>query len=278
MAVQIHPTAVVDSAARFDHDVTIGPYSVVGPDVELGAGTVIGSHVVIEGKTTIGKNNTIYQFASIGAAPQDLKFKGEDVRLEIGDDNVMREYVTIHLGTINGNGVTKIGNGNLFMTTAHVGHDCIVGDGVVMSTGTGLSGHVVMEDGVILSGMVGIGQRVHVGKMAYVGGLSGTARDIPPYIIGKGADHIYMKGINSVGLTRKGVPKENISALKRAYRAIFLADNTVAKGCDRAMEQWGNFPEVNYFITFIKNSKNGICKTEVNRWGKQPPSGSELSE
>jgi UDP-N-acetylglucosamine acyltransferase len=276
--MQIHPTAVVDSSAALDNDLTIGPYSVIGANVEIGSGTVIGSHVVIEGKTKIGKNNTIYQFVSLGAAPQDLKFKGEDVSLEIGDNNVFREYVSIHLGTINGTAKTKVGDGNLFMSTVHVGHDCVIGDGVVISTGTGLSGHVTVEDGVILGGMVGVSQRVRIGKMAYVGGFSAAARDVPPYIIGRGAENIFMKGINSVGLSRKGVAKENILTLKRAYRTIFMSDNTVAEGCEIAFEQWGHIPEVEYFISFIKNSKNGICRREVTKWESQSPSESESSE
>lgn len=276
MAVQIHPTAVVDRAALLETDLTIGPYSIIGPNVEIGSGTVIGSHVVIEGRTKIGKNNSIYQFCSLGGAPQDLKFKGEDVRLEIGENNVLREYANIHMGTIHGGGVTRIGNSNLIMTAVHIGHDCMIGDGTVIATGTGISGHVILEDGVILGGQVGISQRVRIGRMAYIGGGTGIARDVPPFIIGRGAGDICLKGINSVGLTRKGVPKDNILALKRAYRTIFLADNTVNKGCEIAYEQWGNFPEVNYFISFIRNSKNGVPTSEVTKCGESPSLESEL--
>lgn len=270
MAVQIHPTAVVDRAAMLDTDLTIGPYSIIGPKVEIGSGTVIESHVVIEGKTKIGKNNSIYQFSSLGGVPQDLKFKGGDVRLEIGENNVLREYVNIHMGTIHGGGVTRIGNNNLIMTTVHIGHDCIIGDGTVIATGTGISGHVTLEDGVTLGGKVGISQRVRIGRMAYIGGGTGIARDVPPYIIGRGAEGICLKSINSVGLSRKGVPQENILALKRAYRTIFLAGNTVSAGCEIASAELGNYPEVDYFISFIKNSKNGICLTEVTKWGERP--------
>lgn len=278
MAVQIHPTAVVDLKAELDNDLTIGPYSIIGPKVEIGSGTVVGSHVVIEGKTRIGKNNSVYQFVTLGAAPQDLKFKGEDVGLEIGDNNVFREYVSIHMGTVNGTGVTRIGNNNLLMTTVHIGHDCNIGNGVVISTGSGLSGHVIVEDGVILGGMVGVSQRVRIGKMAYIGGLSGSARDVPPFVIGRGTDNINMKGINSVGLSRRGVPQENIAFLKKAYRTIFMSENTIAQGCDIAFEQWGHIPEVEYFITFIKNSKNGICRREVSKWGNVPHSELGSSE
>lgn len=267
MAVQIHPTAVVDRGATLDADLTIGPYSIIGPDVEIGSGTVIGSHVVIEGKTRIGKNNSIYQFCSLGGPPQDLKFKGEDVSLEIGDNNVLREYVHIHMGTIHGKRVTRIGNNNLIMSTVHIGHDCMIGNGCVISTGAGLSGHVVLEDGVILGGMVGISQRIRVGKMAYVGGLTGVVRDVPPFIVGRGAESMCTKGINSIGLSRQGVPKENILALKRAYRTIFMSDNTVSTGCEKVMAELGNYPEVAYFVSFIRNSKNGICVTEEKKCG-----------
>ncbi|OGQ33460.1 MAG: acyl-[acyl-carrier-protein]--UDP-N-acetylglucosamine O-acyltransferase [Deltaproteobacteria bacterium RIFCSPHIGHO2_12_FULL_43_9] len=269
MAVQIHPTAVVDRAAVLDTDLTIGPYSIIGPKVEIGSGTVIGSHVVIEGKTKIGKNNSIYQFSALGGAPQDLKFKGEDVGLEIGENNVLREYVNIHMGTIHGNRITRIGNNNLIMSNVHIGHDCSIGNGCVISTGTGLSGHVVLEEGVILGGMVGASQRVRIGKMAYIGGFTAIARDVPPFITGRGTSDIYIKGINSIGLSRKGVPEENIRALKKAYRTIFLTGNTVGLGCEKAKAEVGNYPEVDYFISFIQNSKNGICVTEEKAWRVQ---------
>lgn len=272
MAIQIHKTAVVDPSAKLGDDLTIGPYSVVGPNVEIGAGTIVGPHSVIEGKTKIGFNNSIYQFSSIGSAPQDLKYKGEDVRLEIGDNNIFREYSNINLGTVHGGGVTKIGNNNLLMSSVHIGHDCSLGDGVVIATGTGLSGHVTLEDGVILGGMVGISQRVRVGKLAYIGGFTGIGRDVPPFVVGRGSDGIWIKGINSVGLSRKGFPEANIRALKRAYRAVFMSGNTVSAGCEIAFKEWGDVPEVDYFISFIKNSKNGICLTEVTKWGEHPHS------
>ena len=259
MAVQVHPTAVVDKRANLDQDIVIGPYSIIGPDVVLGSGTTVGPHVVIEGKTIIGKKNTIFQFASLGGPPQHLQFKGEDVRLEIGDGNVFREYVNINLGTIQGRGFTKIGNNNFIMSQVHIGHDCQIGNNVTIATGAGLAGHVVVEDHVFIGGITGVSQRVRIGTYAYIGGCTGIGRDVPPYTLGRGANAISIKGINVIGLQRNGFPEETILALRRAFRTVFLSDHTVQEGCDIAIAQLGSTPEVAYFISFIRESKQGIA-------------------
>ena len=217
---RIHPTAIVAPGAVLDASVTIGPYSVVGPRVHIGAGTAVGPHVVIEGRTTIGARNQIFQFASVGAVPQDLKYHGEDSELRIGDDNRIREFCTLQPGTEGGGMLTRIGNGNLLMNYSHIAHDCLLGDHNTVANGVQLGGHVVIEHGAVLGALAGIHQFVRVGESAIVGAGSMVSQDVPPFCNATG-DRATLRGLNSVGLKRRGISDEAIQALKRAYRIMF---------------------------------------------------------
>lgn len=221
MSSLIHPTAVIDPTAQLHESVKVGPYCVIGPHVTIGANTTLTAHVVIQGPTTIGEGNTFYQFSSIGDVPQDKKFKeGDEVYLEIGDRNTIREYVSISRGTIQDNSITKIGDDNWIMATCHIAHDCIVGSRTIFANGASLAGHAVIEDDVILGGYSMIYQRCRVGEGAITGFSSGIHRDVPPFITAAGYRAV-PAGINAEGLRRRGYSKEAISATKEAYRALY---------------------------------------------------------
>ena len=220
----IHKTAIVDSNAKISVNVTIGPYSVIGPNVVIGEGTVIQSNVNITGNTSIGKYNQIYPFASIGNDPQDLKFKGEKTLLEIGDNNKIREYVTINPGTEGGGGKTKVGNNCLFMVSSHIAHDCIVGDNVILANNVPLGGHAHVDDNAIIGGNSAVQQFTRVGKFAMVGGMCGVVRDVIPYGIAHGNRSI-LQGLNLIGLRRKNIPNKEILSLSEAYKIIFKNEN-----------------------------------------------------
>jgi len=216
----ISPQAVVDAGARIGQDVEIGPFSIVGPDVFIGDGTVVGPHVTINGHTSIGRNNRIYQFASIGEPPQSSAYKGEPTELIIGDNNLIREYVTINTGTVGGGGVTRIGNDNFLMAYAHVAHDCILEDHIIFANGTTLGGHVIVGHHAILGGFALVHQFVKIGPYTMVGGGSICLKDIPPYI--KAAGHpVKPFGLNITGLRRQGFDKADIGALKAAYHTLY---------------------------------------------------------
>ena len=216
----IHKTAIVDKKAKISEKAIIGPYSVVGPHVQIGEGTEIQSHVNITGYTTIGSNTKIFPFASIGTNPQDLKYKGEQTKLHIGSNNLIREHVTINTGTEGGGGITKIGSNNLIMIGAHIAHDCIVGNNVVIANSAAIAGHAQISDDVIIGGNCGIQQFTRIGRMAMIGGMSGVSRDIIPYGLSFG-NRNYLEGINLIGLRRKKVPNKEILALSEAYKEIF---------------------------------------------------------
>ena len=216
----IHKTAVVDKKAKISAKVIIGPYSIVGPNVEIGEGTEIQSHVNITGNTIIGNNTKIFPFASVGTNPQDLKYKDEETKLEIGSNNIIREHVTINTGTDGGGGITKIGNNNLIMIGAHIAHDCMVGNNVVIANSAAIAGHAQISDEVIIGGNCGIQQFTRIGRMAMIGGMSGVSRDVIPYGLSFG-NRNYLEGINLVGLRRKKVSNKEILALSEAYKEIF---------------------------------------------------------
>lgn len=216
----IHKTAIVDKKAKISESALIGPYSIIGPNVQIGEGSEIQSHVNISGNTTIGNNTKIYPFASIGTNPQDLKYKGERTKLEIGSNNIIREHATINTGTAGGGGITKIGNNNLLMIGAHVAHDCIVGNNVVIANSAAIAGHAQISDDVIIGGNCGIQQFTRIGRMAMIGGMSGVSRDVIPYGLSFG-NRNYLEGINLVGLRRKKVSNKEILALSDAYKEIF---------------------------------------------------------
>jgi len=216
----IHKTAIIDKKAKISTNVIIGPYSIIGPDVQIGEGTEVQSHVNITGHTIIGSNTKIFTFASIGTDPQDLKYKKEQTKLEIGNNNIIREHVTINKGTVGGGGVTKIGNNNLIMIGAHIAHDCEVGNNVVIANSAAIAGHAQISDDVIIGGNCGIQQFSRIGKMAMIGGMTAVSRDVIPYGLSFG-NRNYLEGINLVGLRRKKVSNKEILTLTEAYKEIF---------------------------------------------------------
>lgn len=217
---RIHPTAIVDPAARLDEDVDIGPYALVGPHVSLGASTTVGPHAVIEGHTRIGRDNRIFQFASIGAAPQDKKYRGEPTRLEIGDGNTFREFVTVNCGTTQDRGVTTIGDDNWLMAYVHVAHDCVVGSHTIFANNTSLAGHVEVGDWVILGGYTGVHQFCKIGAHAMTAVGSVVLHDIPPFVMASGSS-ARAHGINTEGLRRRGFDAQAIATIRRAYKTLY---------------------------------------------------------
>jgi UDP-N-acetylglucosamine acyltransferase len=256
----IHPTAIIDSKAEISEGVEIGPYSVIEKNVSIGEGTKIGPHVVIREGTYIGKQCQISQFASIGEAPQFVGYKGEKTFLQIGDHNIIREFVTLHRGTIKGGGKTVIGNENFLMAYSHVAHDCQIGNQVVMANGATLAGHILIEDFAIIGGLSAIHQFCRVGTYAIVGGLTGVLLDIPPYTKAQG-DIAKLFGLNTIGLKRANFSEETLRALKKAYRIIFRSSLTLEKAMKRVVEdEISQTPEVQHFLQFIQCSKRGITR------------------
>ena len=254
----IHKTAIIDSNAKISQNVTIGPYSVIGPNVEIGDGTVIQSHVNITGNTKIGSNNKIYPFASIGNDPQDLKFKGEKTLLEIGDNNKIREYVTINPGTEGGGGKTKVGNNCLFMVSSHIAHDCIVGDNVILANNVPLGGHAHVDDNAIIGGNSAVQQFTRVGKFAMIGGMCGVVRDVIPYGIAHGNRSV-LQGLNLIGLRRKNIPNKEILSLSEAYKIIFKNENLTENLSNLSHDLRKN-ELVSEVVKFIeKDKKRPIC-------------------
>ena len=254
----IHKTAIIDRKAKISENVKIGPYTIIGPNVEIGEGTILQSHVNIAGNTKIGSNNNIYPFASIGNDPQDLKFKGEETKLEIGDNNKIREYVTINPGTKGGGGLTKVGNNCLFMVSAHIAHDCLVGDNVILANNVPLGGHAHVDDNAIIGGNSAVQQFTRVGKSAMIGGMCGVVRDVIPYGIAHGNRSI-LQGLNLIGLRRKNIPNKEIMILSEAYKKIFKNENLTDNLNTLSSELKSN-DLVNEVIDFIeKDKKRPIC-------------------
>ena len=256
----IHPTALVDPKAEIGENVDIGPYSVVEKGVSIDEGTKIGPHVVIREGTQIGKRCQIYQFSSIGEAPQATAYRGEPTLLQVGDHNVMREFVTLHRGTVKGGGKTVLGNQNFIMAYSHIAHDCQVGNHVVMANGATLGGHILIEDHAILGGLAAIHQFCRVGTHAIISGLTGVSQDVPPYMMAAG-DRAKLYGLNSVGLKRHQFSEQEIKALKKAYRIIFRSGLTLEKAM-KTVEEDDIFqiPEVRHLLNFIQHSKRGISR------------------
>ena len=254
----IHKTAIIDSSAKISERVTIGPYSVIGPNVEIGEGTIVQSQVNIIGNTIIGKNNQIYPFASIGNDPQDLKFKGEKTLLEIGDNNKIREYVTINPGTEGGGGKTKVGNNCLFMVSSHIAHDCVVGDNVILANNVPLGGHAQVDNNAIIGGNSAVQQFTRVGKFAMIGGMCGVVRDVIPYGIAHGNRSI-LQGLNLIGLRRKNISNKEILSLSEAYKIIFKNENLTENLSNLSNDLRKN-ELVSEVVNFIeKDKKRPIC-------------------
>jgi UDP-N-acetylglucosamine acyltransferase len=255
----IHATAIVDPAARIGANVSIGAYSVIGAGVEIGDGTSIGPHVVIEGTTRIGRDNRIFQFASIGAIPQDKKYSGEASELVIGDRNLIREFVTLNRGTAEGGGATRIGNDNWIMAYVHVAHDCIIGDHAIFSNNATLAGHVTIGDYVILSGFSGVHQYCRVGAHAFIGMGCLVNGDVPPFVM-MAADYGRPRGINSEGLKRRGFDAERISAIKRAYRTLYLGNRPLADARSELVAMAADSEDVAAMLNFIESSERAIVR------------------
>ena len=259
----IHPSAVIAPGAELDHGVQIGPYAVIGPQVRIGRDSSIGPHSVIEGCTTIGCENTIFQFASVGAIPQDKKYQGEDSSLTIGDRNTIREFATLNIGTTGGGMVTRIGNDNLFMVYSHVGHDCQIGNNVILANCATLAGHVILEDYVGVGGLAAIHQFTRIGESAYLGGGAMVSLDVPPYCMAQG-DRARLFGLNLIGLKRRGFSEEQLSALKKAYRTFFAEGLTLKEATDRTRQEQAASPEAVHLAEFIASSQRGICRPRRN--------------
>lgn len=255
----IHSTAIVHPKARLASDVDIGAYSIIGEHVEIQSGTVVGPHVVINGHTQIGKNNHFYQFASIGEANQDKKYKGEPTRTVIGDHNVFRECCTIHRGTAQDRFETTIGHHNLFMAYTHVAHDCIVGNNCILANNASIAGHVHVGDWAIIGGMVGVHQFCHVGAHAFVGMTSSLVKDVPPFVMAEGRPAT-PHGINSEGLKRRGFNAEQITQIKRAYKIIYRQSLTVAEALPLLREMAQEYDVIGFLADFIEQSPRGIIR------------------
>ena len=255
----IDSRAIVSPKARVAAGVEVGPYTIVGDDVEIGEGTWVGPHAVINGPTTIGRECRIHQFASIGDAPQDKKYRGEPTRLEVGDRNVFREFCTINRGTVGGHGVTRIGDDNLFMAYAHVAHDCVVGNKCVMANYSVLAGHVEIGDWVILAGYAGIHQFCKVGAHAFLGNNAAVTRDVPPFLLVSGSP-AEPKGINSEGLKRRDFTPEQIANIKGAYRVLYRSGLKLAEATEKLQELAQTQPEVQPFVDFLPRVTRSIVR------------------
>ncbi|MDC6469839.1 acyl-ACP--UDP-N-acetylglucosamine O-acyltransferase [Candidatus Pelagibacter sp. Uisw_099_02] len=254
----IHKTAIIDPNAKIASTVSIGPYTVIGPNVEIKDNVIIQSHVSITGSTIIGKNNKIYPFASIGNDPQDMKYNDEKTKLLIGNNNTIREYVTINPGTIQGGGITKVGNDNLIMISAHIAHDCIIGNNIVIANSAAIAGHAKIDDYVIIGGNCGVQQFTRIGKMAMIGGMTGVSRDVIPYGLSTG-NRNYLNGINVVGLRRSKISNKEIIGLADAYKQIFKTEN-LNQNLNKLNGQFKENNLVKEVVEFInKDKKRPIC-------------------
>ncbi len=254
----IHPTAIVTPGAEIDKDVNIGPYSIVGDHVKIGRGTNIMGHVYLDGRTTIGQKCTIFPFACIGTQTQDLKFKGAVTFVEIGDNTTLREYVTVNSGTNEGD-ITRVGARCHIMAYAHVAHQCIIGNDVIISNAGTLAGHVTVEDQAIIGGLCGVHQFVRIGRMCFIGGCSKATQDIPPFMMADG-NPATIHGLNIIGMQRHNVPDATRRILKEAHRMIFRQNLTVQQALQSIKKELPSCPELDHLVAFISSSKRGITR------------------
>ncbi len=257
--IQIHPSAVVAPEAKLGPDCSVGAFSVIGPDVTVGSGTVIGSHTLIEGITEIGERCQIFSHVVLGAVPQIFQDRSEMTRLVIGDETVIREFASVHRGSSKGRGATVLGRRNFIMAYAHIAHDCLLRDDVVVVSQAGLAGHVEVEDRAVIGGQAGIHQFVRIGQYAMVGGCSFVSQDVPPFVMVHG-NRARCYGLNTVGLRRHGISEEVVLKLKQAYRLIFLSKLNTSQALERIVAEVGICPEIDHLIHFIKLSARGIAR------------------
>ncbi|MDL2209458.1 acyl-ACP--UDP-N-acetylglucosamine O-acyltransferase [Desulfovibrio sp. OttesenSCG-928-O18] len=257
MAVTIHPTAQVSPKAEFGENVTIGHCAVIEDNVYIGDNSRVEAFASVKAYTKMGKNNVIHSYAMVGGIPQDLKFHGEESWLELGDNNNVREFATLHRGTEGGGGVTRIGNTNLFMAYTHIAHDCIIGNNVIMSNNATLAGHVVVEDGAIIGGLSAVHQFSRIGKNAFVGGMSGIGMDVPPYMLASGyrAD---LHGPNLVGLRRIKADRETLAAIKSIYRIIWISGTPRKEALEQVEYEFATIPQAQEIVAFIRASERGV--------------------
>ena len=256
---KIHPTAQVEPGAEIGPGVQIGPYTVIGPEVKIGPGTVIKPHTVIDGATVIGDENVIGPMVSLGAPPQDIKYRGERTSLVIGDRNIIREHVTVHVGTADGRGETTIGSGCMLMVGVHIPHDCIIGDGVIIANATHLGGHVEVHDHAVIGALVGIHQNARVGAVAMVAAKAGVPMDVPPYTIA-GGDRASLFGLNRVGMERVGISKETRADLRKTYRILFQSALKLNEAIEKVRAEVNSSKEVEIMLEFLETSKRGILR------------------
>ncbi|MFI5397378.1 MAG: acyl-ACP--UDP-N-acetylglucosamine O-acyltransferase [Candidatus Binatia bacterium] len=256
---RIHPTAIVAAGAQLDSDVQVDAYAIIGPKVRIGRGTAVGAHAVIDGRTTIGCENRIFHHVSIGAIPQDLKYRGEDSELIIGDHNLIREFATLHVGTSGGGMVTRVGDHNLLMNYSHTAHDCQIGSHNVVANGAQFAGHVAVEDYVIVGALVGIHQFVKIGESAILGAGAMVTQDVPPFCNATG-DRARLHGLNLVGLKRRGFGPELVRDIKRAYRILFKSGLKVAEAVTKVRQEIPASREVERLLSFVQTSERGVCR------------------
>lgn len=259
MNMKIHPTAIISSAAEIGENVTVGAYSIIERGARIGNNTVVASHVVIEAGTEIGENCRISQFTCIGGVPQDLKFRGEETKVIIGNNNNIREFVTINRATREDIGVTMIGDHNLIMAYCHVAHNCRLENRIVLANNSHLAGHVIVEDHAVIGGMTGVHQFTHIGAHSMIGGASAVNKDVPPYVTASG-NHAKLYGLNLIGMKRRGFSPEALQALKEAYRIVFRTGLLVSLAIERVRKEVADLPEVRHFLDFIINSPRGVCR------------------
>ena len=265
MSTSIHPSAVVDPEAEIGLDVSIGPYVIIEKHVEIGDLTRIDGFGQVKEYTRLGRNNHLHSYACIGGTPQDLKFQGEQTRLEIGNDNCFREFVTVHRGTEEGGGVTRVGSGCLIMAYAHIAHDCQLGDGVIMANAATLAGHVIVDKWAVIGGLCAIHQFVHIGEFAYIGGMTGVSQDVPPFMLVAG-ERGWLNNLNIVGLRRRGVSRETVTALKSAYKLIWRSGINRQEAIEKVRQELGHCSEVRQLVEFLTASQRGvIAPKERNR-------------
>ncbi len=255
----IHPQAIVEPGACLADDVTVGPWSYIGDDVEIGAGTIIEPHVVIKGPTQMGANNHVYSFATVGEDTPDLKYKGEKTRLRIGDNNVIRESVTIHRGTVQDRGETVIGDNNLLMAYVHIGHDSVLGSNIIMVNNASLAGHVHVGDWAVLSGFTLVHQFCHIGAHSFSGMGTAIGKDVPAYVTVSGVP-AQAKTINAEGLRRRGFSAEAISCIRRAYKIVYRQQLTLDMALQRLKQTMGDVPEIDLLVHSLENSQRGIVR------------------
>ena len=262
MSIEVHPNAIVDPKAELAEGVVVGPFCTVGPGVKLGARTKLISHVVVDGLTTLGEDNVVYPFAMLGGPPQHTAYQGETTELVIGDRNLIREHATMNTGTVAGGGMTRVGSDGFYMIESHVGHDCVIGDHVILTKQATLGGHCEIADFVIVGGLAAVHQRTRVGRHAMIGGLAAVVKDVIPYGSVWG-NHAHLEGLNLLGLKRRGFSRETINTMRAAYRMLFADEGTFQERLDDTVETYSSCPEVMEIVDFIRaDASRPLCLPE----------------